>query len=70
MAFFIFFQVLIFGVVSLVKGQKIAQNDKALSIALHISGNTSYDVICGKQVQNDIISRPFLFIQNFDFSDC
>ena len=35
-----FFQILIFGVVSGVKGQKVAKNDKKiLSVTLHVSGS-------------------------------
>ena len=37
-SFLHFFQILIFGV-NIVKGQEMAQNDKKLSVALHISGS-------------------------------
>ena len=36
-AFYIFFQILIFGVNSEVKGQKMAQNDKMLCLSYSIS---------------------------------
>ena len=51
----------------------MAQNDKILSIMLHISGTIRYMiVIYGRHVQNDDISRHFFFsiFQNFDFLGC
>ena len=48
---YVFFQIFILTVVSWVKGQKMAQNDKKLSVALHISGSIHHMiVICGTQV--------------------
>ena len=46
-----FFQILIFGINSGVKGQKMTQNDKKMSVALHISGRIHHMiVIFGTQV--------------------
>ena len=55
-----FFQILIFGVNSWVKGQKMAQNDEKLSVALHTSGSIHHMiVIFGSHVLNNDISRCF-----------
>ena len=55
-----FFQILIFGVNSWVKGQKMAQNDEKLSVALHTSGSIHHIiVIFGSHVLNNDISRCF-----------
>ena len=45
-AFYIFFQILIFGVNSEVKGQIMAQNDKRNSVchAFYLKNHTSYDL--------------------------
>ena len=49
--FFDFFKILIFQVVSGLEGQKVAQNDKNVSIAPHISGTMHHMiVIYGTQV--------------------
>ena len=48
--FFNFFKVLIFWVVRGVKGQKNSQNDKKMSVMLHISGTIHMIVIYGTQV--------------------
>ena len=45
MSFLHFFQTLIFGVNSGVKGQKVIQNDKKLSVALHISGSIHHMIM-------------------------
>ena len=42
---FLFFKILIFWVVSGLKGQKTIQNDKILSIMLHISGNIDHTIV-------------------------
>ena len=43
--FYFFFQISIFGVNSVVKGQKMAQNDKKFCCTLYLRKHTSYD--CG-----------------------
>ena len=46
-----FFESFIFGAVRVIKGQKIAQNDKNLSVVLDISGTIHHMiVICGTQL--------------------
>ena len=45
MRFLHFFQILIFGVNSGVKRQKMAQNDKKMSAALHISGSVHHTIV-------------------------
>ena len=60
-SFFQYFKILIFRIVSGVKGQKMTQNEKKLSAALHISRTIRrMIVIYGTHVQNDNISRCFL----------
>ena len=44
-----FFKILIFGVNSEVKEHKLAQNDKKLSVPLHIAGSTHMIVIFDTQ---------------------
>ena len=60
--FFYFFKILIFWVVWMVKGQKMAQNDKKkLTFPLYISGTIHHMIlIYGVHVQKDNISRYFL----------
>ena len=49
--FFYFFKILIFRVINGLEGQKIAQNDKNVSVAPHISGTMHHMIIiCGTQV--------------------
>ena len=40
-----FFQILIFGVNSGVKGQKMAQHDKNVSVTLHVSGSIQHKIV-------------------------
>ena len=62
MLFFIFYKILFSGLLRSIKREKMAQNDKILSIMLHISGTIHYMiVIYGRHVQNDDISRHFFF---------
>ena len=73
MLFFIFYKILFSGLLRSIKKEKMAQNDKILSIMLHILGTIHYMiVIYGRHVQNDDISRHFFFsiFQNFDFLGC
>ena len=49
--FFDFFKILIFRVINGLEGQKIAQNDKNVSVVHHISGTMHHMIIiCGTQV--------------------
>ena len=61
MFFFLHFTgVLFFGVSSGVKGQKMVQNDKKLSVVLRISDSIYHMiVIFGTHLKNDDISRCF-----------
>ena len=66
---FHFFKILIFWVVSGMKGQKMTQNDKTLSFVLHISGAihyVSFMVHMCKMISPQIL----VFFQNFDFLSC
>ena len=60
MFFLHFAGVLFFAVSSGVKGQKMVQNDKKLSVVLHISDSIHHMiVIFGTHLKNDDISRGF-----------
>ena len=67
--FSIFLKILIFWVHRGVKGQKTVQNDKKLSVALHIAGIIHHNmiVIYGVNVQNDSISRCFFNVKILTF---
>ena len=71
---FSFFKILIFWFVrGGVKGQKIVQNDKILSVTLHISGAiyTSSDCFLWyTSVKLWYVKLLLSFFQNFDFSGC
>ena len=65
--FFHFFKVLIFVVVSRVKGQKMVQNDK--KFCLYVS-RTIHEMKVIMVHICKIIKSPGAFFFNFDFADC
>ena len=63
--FFHFLKILIYSVVSRVKGQKMAQNDKnILSFTLHIAGSIHHVIVIFGTRENDGISRCFFHFFN------
>ena len=65
-----FFQILIFGVNSGLKGRKMAQNDKKLSLSHSISQEAYIMAIFGTRVKWWHLQTFFSFFQNFDFPGC
>ena len=67
MFFLHFSEIIFFGVSRGVKGQKMAQNDKKLSVALHILESIHHVIVFfGGHLKNDDISRCFFHF----FSKC